>query len=169
MPCALPSLRLALLVAGSALAVSSVANASLLPNSVRIDKGITLSQAGSGIATGLPAGGDEAEGAKPSLLAASSNFNVTYTMLSELVAETVGVASQAPTVSEPVSTQLPAGSEFKELAPFGRAISAYGNDGGSPETAILAIVLLLIGGTGYARHLAQRSREQAKRRPLFPA
>ncbi len=36
-----------------------------------------------------------------------------------------------------------------------------------PDMAILAALLLLVGGIGYAQHLAKKQREQPRRRPLY--
>lgn len=87
------------------------------------------------------------------------HFEITYQLLAQLGSlETI-------TVPDTSSSQ----PSTPGMSLFQRIVLDESDQRDFLDTAILATLLLLIGGIGYAQHLAKKHREQPKRRPLFPA
>lgn len=194
---ALPSLpQVLMIVATAVLAVNSVAAAHFLPGSARVDKGLTLYLPSpvQAIAGSIQAGSDSADSldldqirTQVSTLGLAGSQSVLSDSRSRVViADANGYHSARTTQSDVGLGQADlwtlrlgnidsSQSEYggilntNDIAMLRQVIPSSGQDGESSPASVLAIIVLLLGGLGYAQLQGKSVKPQhAKRQPLFP-
>ncbi|KFB77214.1 hypothetical protein [Candidatus Accumulibacter cognatus] len=198
MKSALASLCQRLMIVGTTLlVVNSVAAASFLPSSARVDKGLTLYLPSPVKAAAIPSGthiaGDRANFLGQLSLLASEPVSTQINRESVPFDSKPGQGDDNATDGQRVHTRQsdiePSQADFSTPAPGHidsshaeyvglhntlditmqhQVIPGSGQDGESSSATALAIVVLLLGGLGYAQ-LQGRPGKPQKRRPLFPA
>lgn len=164
------SMRQCLLAGSTSLLISAAAQANILPVNVDQPSAKTASSNGADPLAGHLAGhlaGQRLNSELQSNLLANmtsmedsgKRYEITYPSLTQ-VGSLDSAAIAYPPSDEPTT---PGGSLFQ------RIVLADSDQHIFPDMAIVAGILLLVGGIGYAQHLAKKHREQPRRRPLYPA
>ncbi|HOL64655.1 MAG TPA: hypothetical protein PLB97_04905 [Accumulibacter sp.] len=160
------SMRHCLLAGSTSLLISAAAQANILPVNVDQPSAKTVSSNGADPLAGHLSGQRLNSELQSSLLAnmtsmedSGKRYEITYPSLTQ-VGSLDSAAIAYPPSDEPTT---PGGSLFQ------RIVLADSDQRIFPDMAIVAGLLLLVGGIGYAQHLAKKHREQPRRRPLYPA